>query len=206
VNGGWTGFVPEELPASTEARTLAEVLSAPESPRERRQRVAEERAAASRAAGGHESDGRNFINRVLGRDAGVPVDAVLARHADVPERAGDGVSDLRRARQILEQHGLDHVLPGRIQAVFSENGIRESPKYQPDPDTPEDVVLGRMREQAEDDRRWMRRYVMRHPQTAVRARRIADEHCTGPDCEVCRSGREEDAKRARSAAGQEIVR
>jgi hypothetical protein len=161
IETGWTA-VPEELPAAREGRALADVLErarVAESPRDRAQRVAEERAVANRAAGGRDGDNRSFINRVLGRPEGRTASEVVQRFAATPDRTGPDASELRRARQILEQHGLDHLLPQRVSAVLDANcGYMGSPKYQPDVDLPRDVELGRMREELDAGRHWMRLY------------------------------------------------
>jgi hypothetical protein len=190
IETGWSA-VPEELPAAREGRALVDVLERArlsESPRERRQRVAEERAAADWAAGGREWENRSFMNRVLGRTEGATAGEVLQRFADVQERSGPGVSDLRRARQILEQHGLDHVLPPRISAVFDANmGALDSPRYQPDSDLPRDVELGRLQEELYENRAWMRRYALRHPGEVSRSRPFARRNAAASDvhCVEC---------------------
>jgi hypothetical protein len=70
--------------------------------------------------------------------------------------------------------------------VFDANGgIYDSPRYQPDPDLPRDVELGRVREELDEGRRWMRRYAERHPGEAVRSRSSAvrsEQPVTCPGC------------------------
>jgi hypothetical protein len=157
IETGWAA-VPEELPAAREGRTLAEVLAGTSNRRDRDAQRAEQLAEANRAAEASMPDTRQWVARITGQ-AAVSADEVLARQASAPERGSSGQAELRRAREILSQHGLDHVLPGRIDAVLDANmGYLGSPRYQPDAAVESDFGLQRAREELTINRHWMAMY------------------------------------------------
>lgn len=202
VETGWAGFVaeqPQELPAGEAGRTLAEVLRGPDTPETRAAAREAKRAEAERRAGRELPDTQQWLQRVRGQE-GVTAAEVVARAGAVREPGASKQAELRRAREILAQHGLDGLLPGRIDGIFDANlGHLDVPRRQAlDADTPRDIELGRMREDLAENRAWMRRFTHRQPSEAARSQPLP-EVCAGPDCQVCRAGREADAQRAREA-------
>jgi hypothetical protein len=139
---GWAGWVEaHELPAAEHLRSVAEILSAPPSPEERRALRREQAEAEARRASAADTADNAAAAAFMGRVNGTPPRDVLAEAAaGEPFRDREAAARRRAAIDALRPLGLaDVITGGQSGVVFDANmGILE-----PEPDVAQRAALDR---------------------------------------------------------------
>jgi hypothetical protein len=124
-----TGWVEaHELPASEHLRTVAEILSAPPSPEERRAERREQAEAEARRASAADTADNAAAAAFMARVNGTPPRNPLAA-AEPPGRDREAAARRRAAIDVLKPHGLQDVItgqPGAVPILDFNMGIIES--------------------------------------------------------------------------------
>jgi hypothetical protein len=152
------GWIPDELPAAEHLRTVAEILSAPPSPEERRALRREQAEAEAKRARAQDSGDSAAAAAFIARVTGTPPRDVLAEAAAEPFRDREAHARRRAAIEVLRPLGLEDVLTGGSSGViFDANmGVIE-----PEPDVAQraamdfDYETRRSAERAEEGRRFV---------------------------------------------------
>ena len=141
---GWAGWVEDhELPAGRHLRTVAEIVSAPPSPEERRALQREQAEAEAKRASAADTADNAAAAAFMARVNGTPPRDVLAEAAVEPFRDREAAARRRAAIDVLRPLGLaDVITGGQSGVIFDANmGILE-----PVPDVAERAELDRMYE------------------------------------------------------------
>jgi hypothetical protein len=113
MSEGWAGWVEaHELPASAHLRSVTEILSAPESPEERRARRREEAEAEARRADARDAADASATQGFIARMNGHAMQDPLAAAASEPFRDHEAAARRRAAVEILKRHDLADVITG----------------------------------------------------------------------------------------------
>ena len=160
-----TGWLPDELPASRQAREVADVLSYGETLEERHARRQAAAAAKTRRERVRDSEdhaaSQNWLDRMLGRPAASSVQEVFARASEAGD-ADDAAAERAEARRLRRLSGE------QTGVLFDPNvGVVESaPVQRAQAQRADDV---RQLQRAYEVDAWMAGYRRRHPEYAVRS-------------------------------------
>ena len=140
MSEGWAAW---ELPASQHLRSVAEILSAPETPAERRARRREEAEEEAKRASAADTADNAAAAAFMARVNGTPPRNPLAA-AEPPGRDREAAARRRAAIDVLKPHGLQDVItgqPGAVPILDFNMGIIE-----PVPDVAERAAMDRQYE------------------------------------------------------------
>ncbi|HSR82863.1 MAG TPA: hypothetical protein VLM11_01640 [Streptosporangiaceae bacterium] len=177
MTGGWGELT--ELPASTAARSLADVLAAPPTYAERKAARAEAKAAeAKRAAAADVADGgawRGFVNRLRGGEAARTAADVLAEAAAASDREDELAerAEARQARREAKRAAGSGVILDAAVGVVEPDSIGRSISAMHETPVAADPLVERQAVQHAEQSEFMARYRRSHPDVAARASRRA---------------------------------
>jgi hypothetical protein len=131
---GWAGWVEDhELPASRQLRSVAEIVSAPPTPAERRAERREQAEAEARRASAQDAADSAAAAQFMARTNGTPPRDQLAGAAAEPFRDREAAARRRAAIDVLRPLGLaDVITGGQSGVIFDANmGVLEPPQDEP---------------------------------------------------------------------------
>jgi hypothetical protein len=144
MSEGWAGWVEDhELPASRHLRTVAEIVSAPPTPTERRAERREQAEAEARRASARDAADNAAAAQFVARINGTPPREPLADAAAEPFRDREAAARRRAAIDILKRHDLQDVILGGQSGVILDANIGV---IEPVPDVAQRAELDRQYE------------------------------------------------------------
>jgi hypothetical protein len=150
MSEGWAAWVEDhELPAARQLRSVAEILSAPPSPEERRALRREQAEAEAKRASARDTADNAAAAAFMARINGTPPRDVLAEAAVEPFRDREAAARRRAAIDVLRPLGLADVITGGQSGVILDANIGV---IEPVPDVAQRAELDRQYEAERSER------------------------------------------------------